>query len=309
MANCASQTVDPTDTVGRLALVPPPRPDRLAPMLFLAALVHGVLIIGITFNAVIGEFLGDAVSLEVTIVADPDRSFDRLDEAMYLAQASQEGAGNTPEQVRPGAPLESSVPVDNPGTSDGSALEDAVARDQRSDELLATRSDQERTRRNDPRKPERDREAQALAMESGVESTLPLPRDASVNFLVRDQNRQQIVISADTRESKIAGYVDRWKRKIETTGERHLPAEIAVAGLQGSPTLEVTIDANGDLAEVIIRRSSGSAALDRAALTILERAAPFEPFPEAIRNDYPELNFVYEWRFSASSPPSAARLR
>ena len=31
------------------------KPDRLPPMLFLSALVHGVLIIGITFNAVIGD--------------------------------------------------------------------------------------------------------------------------------------------------------------------------------------------------------------------------------------------------------------
>ncbi|MDX1480701.1 MAG: TonB family protein [Woeseiaceae bacterium] len=309
MSKSATQTDDTADSIGRLALVPPPRPDRLAPMLFLAALVHGVLIIGITFNAVIGDFLGDAVSLEVTIVADPDRSFDRSDEAMYRAQASQEGAGNTTEQVRPGAPLESSVPIDNAGSADGDALDDAVARDRASDELLSTLTERDIAQRNDPRKLEQDRRTQALAMESGEEATLPLPKDAAANFLVRDQNRQQIVISADTRESNIAGYVDRWKRKIESTGERHLPADVAVAGLQGSPTLEVTIDANGELSEVVIRRSSGSAALDRAALTILERAAPFEPFPEAIRSEHPELNFVYKWRFRPASPPSAARLR
>jgi protein TonB len=299
----------PADAFDRISLQAPARTDRLPPMLFLAALIHGILIIGVTFNAVIGDYFSDAVSLEVTIVADPDRSFDRLDEAMYLAQASQEGSGNTEEQARPSAPLESEVPIDNPGVEDGNAFNDSVSRDRSSDELVASRSDQDLAVRNDPRMLENDREARALAMESGMETSLPLPKDAAANFLVRDKNKQRIAISADTRESSIAGYVDRWKRKIETVGQRYLPAQIALEGLSGNATLEVTIDASGELSEVIIRRSSGSSILDQAALNILQRAAPFEPFPEAVRADHPELNFVYKWRFSAASMPTAASLR
>lgn len=297
------------ETFDRLSLFPSPRPDRLPPMLFLAALIHGILIIGITFNAAIDDFFSEAVSLEVTIVADPERSFDRLDDAMYLAQASQEGSGNTEEQARPTAPLESNVPIDNVGVEDGNALRDANIQDQSSDEVMATRSRQDDSVVNDPRMLENTQAARALAMESGAETTLPLPKAASANFLVRDKNRRQIVVSADTKESNIAGYVDRWKRKIESVGQRYLPQEVAVEGLTGSPTLEVTIDATGELAEVVIRRSSGSSILDQAALNILERAAPFEPFPEAVRLDHPELNFIYKWRFSPSSTTSAASLR
>lgn len=283
-------------------------PDRLPPMLFLAALVHGILIIGVTFNAAIGDYFSDAVSLEVTIVADPDRSFDRLDDAMYLAQASQEGSGNTDQQARPSAPLQSSVPVDNTGVVDGNALNDAYAQDRMSDEVLASRTAQDTRVTNRQRMDEAARQTKALAMESGSETTLPLPRDAQANFLVRDKNRQQIVVSADTRESNIAGYVDRWKRKIETVGQRYLPEQLALNGLSGSPTLEVTIDMSGDLSEVVIRQSSGSTVLDQAALNILERAAPFEPFPEAIRLDHPELNFLYKWQFNRSGTPATASL-
>lgn len=297
------------DALGRLSLAPPAETDRLPPMLFLAALVHGILIMGITFNAVFGEYLSEAVSLEVTIVADPDRSFDRDDEAMYLAQASQEGSGNTDEQVRPGAPLESDVPIDNLGVEDGDALNDALARERVADEVLSSTADQALTVQNDPRMQPNDADARAAALESGAETSLPLPRDATANFLVRDHNRERIAISADTRESRIAGYVDRWKRKIETVGQRHLPEQIALQGLSGSPTLEVTIDASGELTEVIVRRSSGSTLIDQAALSILERAAPFEPFPEAIRTDHPELNFVYKWRFRAPGTPSTADAR
>lgn len=307
MAELNAQTGD--EFLGQLQLHSGPKPDRLPPMLFLAALVHGILIIGITFNAAIDDFFSEAVSLEVTIVADPDRSFDRLDDAMYLAQASREGSGNTDQQARPSAPLQSSVPIDNTGVADGNALNDAFAQDRVSDEVLASRSEQDLKVSNKPRMDEAQRQSTALAMESGSETTLPLPKDAQANFLVRDKNRQQIVVSADTRESNIAGYVDRWKRKIETVGQGYLPEQISLNGLSGSPTLEVTIDMSGDLSEVVIRQSSGSSVLDQAALNILERAAPFEPFPEAIRLDHPELNFIYKWQFNRGNTPATASVR
>ena len=275
-----------------------PRPDRLPPMLFLSALVHGVLIIGITFNAVIGDALSHAVSLEVTIVADPDNDFERLDDAAYLAQASQLGGGNTDEQTRPSAPLESSVAVDNAGSKNGDGREDSLAQNSLADEVLVTASEQETRVDNNPREEPAPIESRAALLIAGAEASLPLPQEMRVNFLVRDKNKQRILISADTKKSSIAGYVSRWKRKIEAVGGRYLPEQAALQGLTGSPTLEVTIRASGQLADVSILESSGSKLLDQAALNILRRAAPFDPFPEAVRLDHPELNFIYKWRFS-----------
>ena len=94
-------------------------------MLFLAALIHGILIIGVTFNPYLLEDFSDAISLEVTIVADPDQSIDRPDEAEYLAQTSQLGTGNTEDEVRPSAPLQSASPIDNLGEEDAEALQEA----------------------------------------------------------------------------------------------------------------------------------------------------------------------------------------
>lgn len=301
-------TNEVTTHFDQLMLEPAPRPDRLPPMLFLAALVHGILIIGITFNAVIGDALSEAVSLEVTIVADPDNNFERLDDAAYLAQASQEGGGNTDEQSRPTAPLASSVPVDNAGAEDGDGLEDSFVQNQRSDEVLASQADQELRVANNPREIPAPLDSNAALMVAGDEFSMPLPQDLQANFLVRDKNKQRILVGADTKESNIAGYVDRWKRKIEAVGSRYLPEQAALRGLSGSPTLEVTIDASGQLSEVVIRESSGSRLLDQAALNILRRASPFDPFPEAVRMDHPELNFVYKWRFSDNSVPSTASL-
>jgi protein TonB len=284
------------------------KPDRLPPMLFLAALVHGILIIGITFNAMSGDDYAEAISLEVTILADPDRSNAPPDDAAYLAQASQEGGGNTLLQVRPGALAESNVPVDNAGEADGTRLDPSRTHDLAADQLLTTSRDADTAVADRPRVEPRPEETTAIALEAGAETTLPLPQDDAVQLQIHDDNPRELVTSVDTRESVVAGYLDSWKRKIETTGIRYFPEQSVLSELTGSPTLEVTINASGQLHEVIVRRSSGSKVLDQAALNILRRAAPFDPFPEAIRLDYDQLRFAYKWQFSGSGTPSAANV-
>ncbi|HEX2140129.1 MAG TPA: TonB family protein [Woeseiaceae bacterium] len=277
------------------------KPDRLPPMLFLAALIHGILIIGITFNPVAGSE-SDAISLDVTIVADPERAPDDPEDAAYLAQASQEGQGNTVLDARPGALPESMVPFDNPGQPGGDSLETAQVAADAADQVLTTRTEQELAVPDRPRDDPDSRAQTAMALEAGIDLTLPLPQDERARLQIRDDDPRELVTSVDTRESVVAGYLDRWKRKIEAIGVEHFP-EQALSGDAGSPTLEVTIDASGQLDEVVIRRSSGSRVLDQAALDILRRAAPFDPFPEAVRTDYDRLRFAYKWEFSHRMEP------
>ena len=286
------------DSIDDIQLVSVAAPDRLPAMLFLAALIHGILIIGVTFNAVLTDQFADAISLEVTIVADPDQRIDRPDKAEYLAQASQRGGGNTPDQVRPSAPLESASPIDNAGHEDATSLVDSTLHDRSADELLSTQSEQEQKVVDEPRTDPQTDNSTAIALESGSDRTLPLPQDSDASLLIHDDEPRQLIISADTRESTIAAYLDKWKRRIEGVGEEYFPELGPLEGLKGSPTLEVSIDASGQLTEVIIRKSSGSKVLDQAALDILRRASPFEPFPAEVRADYDRLRFAYKWLFS-----------
>ena len=293
MANVALQT-DPMD---EMRLFAPVVPDRLPAMLFLAALIHGVLIIGISFNPEIAAPMADAISLEVTIVADTDQHIDRPDNASYLAQASQEGGGNTSEQVRPAAPLQSAMPVDNEGQVDGSDVDDASAHERSADELLITRDSTDRRLRIDPRSRPQPQSSAAIAMEAGSEVTLPLPQEDQATMLIRDDEPRQLIVSADTRESVIAAYLDNWKRRIEAVGESYLPQLGALDNISGSPTLMVTIDMSGDLTEAVIRKSSGSTVLDLAALDILNRASPFDAFPPEVTAEYDFVRFEYKWLF------------
>lgn len=294
------------ESVESILLESGPKPDRLPPMLFLAALVHGILIIGITFNAAIDDAFSEAISLDVTIVADPEQNVLEPEQADYLAQASQEGSGNTQEWARPGALAESPVPVDNPGDVAGDSVDESTERLESADQVLTSRTDQDLDTRDLPREQQTPATSRAMAMEAGVEITLPLPREVVANAAIHDSDPRELITSVDTRESRIAPYLDRWKRKIETIGVKYFPEQGLIDGVTGSPTLEVTINSSGQLEDVIVRKSSGSRVLDQAALEILHRAAPFEPFPEAVRLDYDTLRFAYKWQFSRISVQSTA---
>lgn len=293
MANLALSPFIPDE----LMLVEATVPDRLPAMLFLAALVHGILIIGVTFNASLSDSFTDAISLEVTVVADPDQQIDRPDDAAYLAQASQQGGGNTTSVVRPSAPLQSSMPVDNPGREDGSGIVDASAHERSADEVIAVENEADRRVAVNPRTEPQTEESTAIAMESGREETLPLPREESASMLIRDDEPRELIVSADTRQSVVAAYLDAWKRRIEAVGAAYLPQLGDIGDISGSPTLMVSIEASGDLVDAIIRRSSGSTILDLAALDILQRASPFKPFPDEIAAEYETLRFEYKWLF------------
>jgi protein TonB len=294
------------EPLDELRLVSVPQPDRLPAMLFLAALLHGILIIGVTFNPAMLDDFSEAISLEVTIVADPDQHIDRPEKAEYLAQASQEGGGNTSEQVRPSAPPENASPIDNPGDEFGESFLESSEHEVSADQLLASSAEQELSVTDDPRIEPQPEKSTALALESGSETTLPLPQEDKATSLIHNDDPRQLVISADTRESVVAAYLDSWKRRIEAVGDEYFPTLGNVEGLTGSPTLEVSIDSNGQLIQVLIRKSSGSRVLDQAALDILRRASPFDPFPAEIRTEYDSLRFAYKWLFSEEFVPATA---
>ncbi len=301
-----AKTAVDLDPLDELRLVARPAEDRLPAMLFLAALIHGILIIGIAFNPELSEVFGEAISLEVTIVADIDQDIDRPDRAEYLAQASQEGGGNTSEQVRPSAEEASPAIIDNVGADEGNDFTDSTAHERAADELLVSSREQEYRVPDLPREEPVADERVALALEKGSESTLPLPTEEDATLAIHDDDPRQLVISADTEESIVAAYLDRWKRRIEAVGVEHFPEIASLDSATGSPTVEVSISASGDLIEVVTRQSSGSDALDRAALDILRRASPFDPFPSEVRKEYDSLRFAYKWVFGQNAPSRTA---
>jgi protein TonB len=273
--------------------------DRLATAVFLAALAHGLLILGLRFSAVAPE-QSALPTLEVLLVSDGPAE-DSNPEAGYIAQRDQRGSGTTRDLQRTSLPEASASVLEHTGVREGDALESAAgAETVGRSQVLASAS---------------AHSAQALA-----EADVPAPQTASlpmesrpvpqigVNAVAADEELRlrgdpalDDRLLADARESEIAAYLDGWKRRVERLGTLNFPDAARRKSLSGSPVIEVAIRADGHLEEISVRRSSGHAELDNAAVRIVRLASPFDPFPPAMRDRYPMLRFAYEWRFLGGS--------
>ncbi|HUN76126.1 MAG TPA: energy transducer TonB [Steroidobacteraceae bacterium] len=265
--------------------------------LFLAAVLHGIVILGITFSAGTRE-KESAPGLEVLLVSDELPTAARNDSATYLAQRTQLGSGNTDHPVPP-RNRSSGQPRAQDGLDGGAAPEAADLADVRGsddDRVVATSA---------PRPDIRyfsDVElgtlgAQAAAPAADSRAAEPGPDDDPGPVQLRGPHRDDLWVTPDSREATLAPYLDGWRRRVERIGTLNYPVAARRAGAQGNPVLEVAIGTDGRLQSVRIRRSSGDAALDHAALQILKLASPFNPFPAELAAKYRTLRFAYEWQF------------
>ncbi len=265
-------------------------------MLFLAALAHGLVILGLTFNSSLGD--QGAPGLEVLLVSDEVPESDRNDSATYLAQRTQLGSGNTRDAVAP-RNRASSVPIpQQDGVTDGNALApkgDVAGTD---DERILTTTgwssrvqylaDDGSTGHSNDRPLLLDQQA----------SEQPGPEDDQGPAELRGPKRDELWTTPDTKAAELAPYLDAWRHKVEHVGTIHFPAAARSVGPKSNPVIEVGIRADGSLDKAEIRRSSGSNELDNAALQTLKLAAPFDPFPPDLARQHHVLRFVYEWQWT-----------
>ncbi len=275
--------------------------DRLLTMLFLAGLLHGLIIIGLTFNAAASS-QNSAPGLEVLLVSDELPEADKNPTATYLAQRTQTGSGNTRRAVAPRNRTASIPSFKHAGTAEGNSLNDAAeASGKTQDEQVLSSIAWSTSVRY-----------LAEAGEAGTVRDQPLLIDQPPTAepgpdeqgpaQLRGPQREELWITPDTRAATLAPYLDSWRRKVERIGTLNYPTVARVAGAQSSPVVEVGIAADGKLDRVLIRRSSGSPELDQAALAILKLASPFDPFPPELAAKYKVLRFAYEWQFSGGRP-------
>ena len=293
-----SSTLDalPDDAADTLA----PVKDRLTTTLFLAALFHGIVILGVTF-AVPKIPSGATPTLEVLLLTGSDtRAADNLN-AEYLAQRNQQGSGTTDDAVRPANPSSSSLPLQQEGLVDGSGSEYREATSgQRSNEYVTSRADRSEVSYRSGE----DSPANAAETPLALAPTAPSPiatnaTDTTLRLRGRQDGKYEVI--PNTRQSIIAPYLDAWRRKVERLGTMNFPQTARNVKATANPVLEVAIKADGSLGQIIVRRSSGRKELDQAALSILRLASPFDPFPADLRKKYDELRFAYEWQFLSGS--------
>lgn len=295
--------------------------DRLGLTVFFAIVAHVVIILGVGFSPDDRPRV-NRNTMEIILV--PTRSESPPEEADYLAQASQEGGGESDSPERPMTPLaapmvtqRASIPmVATPGTP----AEPPAQKQPPRKAVLATTVDKaaaqpkpvEKTKEQPKPKPrpEPKQMPQPDVVETVVSATTLVTRSLELASLSAEINRKlrayaerprHKFVNARTREYQYAAYMEAWRAKVERVGNLNYPDEARRKKLSGSLLLDVSLRPDGSVKDIVLRRSSGHKVLDDAAIRIVKLASPYAPFPKEIRKETDILHLERTWQFLSSN--------
>jgi protein TonB len=276
--------------------------DRLGITLFFAVVIHAVVILGISFdyNRDQSPPKDSLPSLEVTLVNTPTN--DKPEQADYMAQSNQEGAGNTQERVRPQAPPEAmSEPIPTPGNASQMTppqVQNADPRPAQTDAITVTKSETKiQTGDESPQQDSPEMTAAELVRKSMDMAKLEWELAEAKRVYAEKQDVRKKYLLPKSASAKEAAYLDAWQKKVELVGNTNYPEEAKRRKLSGTVLMMVEINADGSLADVQILRSSGHKVLDDAARRIVKMAAPYPPLTAELKEKYDVLQISRVWRF------------
>ena len=128
--------------------------------------------------------------------------------------------------------------------------------------------------------------------EQTVREVARIPPDAGDG-----STRTRRVTGVSPATPQLSYYFEAWRRKVERVGNLNYPEAARARGLYGSLRLLVAIAADGTLTDVRVLDPSGHQVLDDAAVRIVRLAAPFAPFPPVMRRNTDVLEIVRTWQF------------
>lgn len=273
--------------------------DRFGATLALSAILFGVLILGVGFA------LDTAAPVAPTldIILTETRSDTPPEDADFIAQANNQGGGESERAERPREEQLAPVPKPEPGISPEPLVAQAPPPEPEPvPRLLST------TAASPDRlpTPEDQRDTEAEPLPSGqelIEQSLEMARLAA-----EIERRQELLakrpkrkfVSASTREYEYAAYLRAWVAKVERVGNLNYPDEARRRGLSGRLVMTVAVRRDGTIEDVLINRSSGLGVLDQAALRIVRLAEPYPPLPET-KEQVDVLHITRTWQFQNGS--------
>lgn len=273
--------------------------DRLGFTVMMALLAHAALILGVGFVAEELTPREGQSRLEITLAHQ--RSDEAPKQADFLAQHNQLASGTLAQKqelsttrealfhdevVRETDPLPTPVPPPS------------ITQTTRA--VITRRGDSHAT--GDTAKP---------ADQTSASPSIAPPLDSLAREIASLEARIKESLQAEARRPRIhrltsvasrsaddAQYLFHWQQRIERIGNQHYPDEARRNRIFGELRLMVAINVDGSVREIKILQSSGKSVLDTAAIKIVKMAAPFAPFPAAMRKNTDVIEIIRTWQFS-----------
>ncbi len=277
---------------------PPPisHSDALLTALFIAAILHAVLLMGLNFSIPSPEKVRKPI--EITLSSSSAKKAPK--KAHYLAQDNQIGAGEErkkPEPPKQKLPSQGAAqqrkPADQQSTSKPRVEQKKITVDKAPENI-------ENTVKPEPPTPS-DQIKPQLTAEALQQQIAQLGEQIRQSRPSSELSRIKFVNAVSTHKYVAAQYIRDWERKVERTGNLNYPEVARKKGFYGTLTMDVGIKADGSIYSMRITKSSGNQALDEAAKRIVRMSAPFAALPAELLEDLDVLVITRVWKFSDES--------
>ena len=275
--------------------------DSLLTALFLAAVVHVVVLLGINFTAPRPPKADRSIA--ITVAHAPAKKAPK--DAKHLAAEHQLGAGEEtrkpepPQQKLPSQAQPLAPPVKKVAPQPVVVPLKPVA------EKLLTQAKAPVKVVSEPAQPieapepvEAQESAPKLSPEALQQQIAQLGERIRNSQQSAQDTKIKFVNSISTHKYLAAQYVKDWEDKVERTGNLNYPEAARKKGASQTLTLDVGINADGSIYSMRIVRSSGNAALDDAAKRIVKMSAPFAALPDDLLREVNVLVITRVWKFS-----------
>lgn len=295
--------------------------ERFGFTLFFATAVHAVAILGLTFT--FNNERPEQKTIEITLAHFQQEKTPK--QADFIAQANQEGSGESKQKHLPATPQKPQVlnHRQNKAASPTPAIEPLPPRPKSSPAKAAPKAKETAPKStkvtNKKKVVTAQKSSQKVATKATAKPAKQAPSGGTPNttsLLARslamaslqaeiESHREHMAIqprvkrltSASTQKREDAQYLHNWRKKIENIGNLNYPEEARRNKMYGSLRLLVVIKPDGSVKTIEILKSSGKQILDDAAIQIVRLAAPFQPFPVEMRKSTDILEIIRTWKF------------
>ncbi len=271
--------------------------DRMLVALFIAFLVHIVIVLGIRFTEPEPP-IENSRSIDVILVNTPAKKAPK--EAKFLAQDNQIGSGEKSHKPEP--PAQRAVSQGNSQRKQADKVEQEEAEPKAKQKVVTQQKAVAKVVTETHPETTHDAEKHPkLTAEMLQQQIAQYGNEIRLKEQSADQTKIKFANSVSAHQYLAAQYVKDWERKVERTGNSNYPAIAAKKNFSGALTMDVGIKADGSIYSVRISRSSGYPELDEAAKRIVRMSAPFPALPSELLKELNVLVITRKWKFSDES--------
>lgn len=270
--------------------------DRLGMTLFMAVVVHALVILGVGFSTLLPERERPPL-IEITLTQSPsDRTPEDYD---FLAPEDQDGGGTVDEVMRPSEPsavipdprdMDDIVQAEPTPTSPATAPEQTQTITARESEQTTPEPEETAEETDVVEQRPQDLEQTRQQVARDIADTTQ-----TIDWSARYPSKQRI--NARTRSHAAAAYMHGWIQRVEQIGNLNYPDEARRRALSGNLVVEVTLLPDGTVENIQILRPSRYRVLDDAAIRVVQMAAPFAAVPEDVLDGKERLVITRTWEF------------